>query len=286
MKETELICNPDGSIFHLNLHPHEISDKIIIVGDPGRVELIGNLFDSQELKKSNREFFTITGMYKGKRLSVISSGIGTDNIDILINELDALRNFNLQTKQALPERNSLTLVRLGTSGGLQADLGPGESIITKKAIGFDSVLNYYKGIDKITDHKFEKLFMKHTDWSERLPSPYIIDADKDLLSSFSEIKGAKGLTISTPGFYAPQGRSIGLQAWHSDINARIESFEYLGDKILNYEMESSAIYGLASLMGHRALTICTAIGNRVTGKFINDYRPLIKDLAIRILEII
>jgi len=286
MKETELITNNDGSIFHLHLQPGEVAKKIIIVGDPGRVDMIGQHLKDIRVRKSNREFFTVTGNYNEKEISIISSGIGTDNIDILVNELDALFNYNLESGDQLTERTSLTLVRLGTSGGLQPDLQPGQAIISEKAIGFDAVMNYYQGIQDITDPVFESAFMRHTLWHDRLPRPYIVDASSELLDKFSETGFIKGMTISTPGFYAPQGRRISLVPIDEDINEKIMTFRYKGNRILNYEMESSAIYGLSSLLGHKAITICSAIGNRVTGKFLKDYTPVMNELALKVLEII
>ncbi|MEA1886731.1 MAG: nucleoside phosphorylase [Bacteroidota bacterium] len=286
MKETELITNNDGSIFHLRLKPGEVAEKIIIVGDPGRVEMLGKNLDSIIFKRINREFFTITGTYRNKEVSIVSSGIGTDNIDILLNELDALFNYDLEDKVPLKERTSLTLIRLGTSGGLQPDLLPGQAIITEKAIGFDSVMNYYSGIEKITDIQFESEFIRHTAWPDRLPYPYIIDGSKELLDKFSPTGFIKGMTISTPGFYAPQGRKLSLKPFDEKINDKIMTFRYKGNRILNYEMESSAIYGLSKLLDHKAITLCAAIGNRATGKFINDYKPIINNLSIAVLDII
>jgi len=286
MKETELICNDDGSIFHLRLRPGEAAKKIILVGDPGRVDMIGKHLDNIRVKRNNREFFTLTGSYKNKEISIMSSGIGTDNIDILLNELDAIFNYDLESGKELKEKTSLSIVRLGTSGGLQAELYPGEPVISEKAIGFDSVMNFYRGIEEITDPAFESAFMKHTSWNSRLPRPYIIDASDDLLDKFSKTGFTGGMTISTPGFYAPHGRLITLEPADMDLNEKIRTFTYKGSQVLNYEMESSAIYGLSSLLGHKAITICLSIGNRVSGKFLNDYKPLMNDLAVRVLEII
>lgn len=286
MKETELITNNDGSIFHLRLHPGEVAEKIIIVGDPGRVEMIGEQLDSIKLRRTNREFFTITGTYRNKDITVISSGIGTDNIDILMNELDALFNFDLPARLPLKKRRSFSIVRLGTSGGLQPDLLPGQAIITEKAIGFDGVMNYYSGIEEISDPVFESEFTRHTSWSDRLPCPYIIDASEELLEKFSVTGFVRGMTISSPGFYAPQGRTLSLAPHDRDLNNKIMSFRYNGSRILNYEMESSAIYGLSALLGHRAITLCASIGNRATGKFVNEYKPVMKELAGLVLDII
>ena len=284
MKQTELITNNDGSIFHLRLKPEHISDRIIIVGDPGRVGLVSSLFDSTEVKITNREFHTVTGTYKGKRITVISSGIGTDNIDILINELDAVVNFDLVLKTPLGDRTSLTLIRLGTSGGLQKEIEAGSFLISEKAIGFDGVMNFYKDIGLITDLDFENALKLHTGWPERLSTPYVVDPDPALLEKFSSLGLATGITVSAPGFYAPQGRYLSLEPFDIKINDKLESFRYNGRKITNYEMESSAIYGLSGLLGHKALTICAIIGNRVTGRFVSDYHGLMEDLSMIILD--
>lgn len=284
MKETELITNKDNTIFHLHLTGKEIADRVIIVGDPARVELIGSLLHSIKVKKSNREFHTITGMYSGKEITVISSGIGTDNIDILVNELDAAVNYDLKTKKIKEEKRILNIVRLGTSGGLQADIEPGSYLVSRKAIGFDNVMNYYSDIESFTDKSFESALMKHLKWPDRLSTPYIIDADLGLFERFSSLGLASGLTISAPGFYAPQGRRLSLDPYMPDINDRIQSFRYKDEMICNYEMESSAIYGLSKMLGHRSLTICSVIGNRISGEFLNDYRKSIKTLAKLVLE--
>ena len=284
MKQTELITNSDNTIFHLHLETKDIADNIIVVGDPGRVDLIASLLDTIKVKRSNREFHTVTGFFHGKEITVISSGIGTDNIDILINELDAAVNYNLQTREANKERRTLKIIRIGTAGGLQAEIEPGSYLISRKAIGFDNVMNYYSGIEEYTDTEFEKALMNHLNWSDRLSRPYIIDADPELLSTFTALGLKDGLTISAPGFYAPQGRRLSLDIAMPGINDRIESFKYKDEKIFNYEMESSAIYGLSRMLGHRALTICSVIGNRVTGKFLNDYRRSILNLSKLVIE--
>ncbi|HUS86891.1 MAG TPA: nucleoside phosphorylase [Bacteroidales bacterium] len=284
MKKTELITNNDGSIFHLRLKPEHISDKIIIVGDPDRVGLVSSLFDSTECKISNREFHTVTGAYKNKRITVISSGIGTDNIDILINELDAVVNFDLVLKKPLSDRTSLTLIRIGTSGGLQKEIEAGSFLISEKAIGFDGVMNFYKGIESIMDKDFETAFKLHTGWPDRLAAPYVVDSDPSLFVKFSSLGLASGITVSAPGFYAPQGRYLSLEPFDTKINDKLGSFRYGGRKITNYEMESSAIYGLSGLLGHKALTICSVIGNRVTGKFVSDYHGLIEVLSKIVLD--
>ncbi|MEE4114983.1 MAG: nucleoside phosphorylase [Marinilabiliaceae bacterium] len=286
MKETELITNIDNTVFHLHLKGDEIADRVIIVGDPARVDLVASMFDIIKIRKSNREFHTITGISSGKEITVISSGIGTDNIDILINELDAAVNYDLAGKKRLKEKRTLSFVRMGTSGGLQGDIEPGTFVVSSRAIGFDNVLNFYTGIDEITDTSFESALMKHLEWSPRLSRPYIVDADSDLLSLFTNEGIRAGLTISAPGFYAPQGRTLSIEPVMAGINDRIETFRYGDEIILNYEMESSAIYGLSALLGHKAVTVCSVIGNRVSGKFLNDYRRSILELTRLVLKLI
>ncbi len=284
MKQTELITNPDGSIFHLHLKPVDIAQKIVIVGDPDRVEMVSSFFDSIRVRKQNREFNTVTGTYKSKEITVISSGIGTDNIDILLNELDAIVNFNLSTKKPHDTKTSLEIIRIGTSGGLQGEIEPGSFVITEKAIGFDGVMNYYSGIEAISDISFEKEFMEYTKWPDRLSYPYIIESDRELFTRFESVGITSGYTVSSPGFYGPQGRTLTIEPYIPNINDLLGSFRYKGNKIMNYEMESSAIYGLSKMLGHKAVTICAVIGNRVTGKFLVDYKPNITELIGLVLE--
>jgi uridine phosphorylase len=285
MKYTELITNPDGSIFHLHLLPDEIADNIIIVGDPGRVEMIGQMLDTVRVRKSNREFNTITGLYHDTAVTVISSGIGTDNIDIVINELDALVNIDLSTGMAVDEPRTLSFIRIGTAGGLQADMPVGSFIATAKAIGFDGVLHFYEGYEWCIDHMLADALASHLDWPDTLAYPYVVDADATLLETVaSDMR--RGITISSPGFYGPQGRRLRLEPFDNDINDRISSFRFEGRIITNYEMESSALYGLAKLLNHRALTICVVIANRITGKFLSDYNPAVKSLAQHVLDAI
>jgi uridine phosphorylase len=283
MKQTELITNPDGSVFHLHLLPGDIADHIIIVGDPGRVEMIGQLFDSVRVRKSNREFSTVTGSYRDKEITVISSGIGTDNIDIVVNELDALANIDLSTGVAVEEPRSLTFIRLGTAGGLQPDLAVGSFIATAKAVGFDGVLHFYEGYEWCLDHMLADALATHLEWPDTLAYPYVVDADTSLLEEIAEGMN-RGITISSPGFYGPQGRRLRLEPFDNELNDNITSFRFRGDRITNYEMESSAIYGLAKLLNHKALTICVVIGNRVTGEFLNDYKPAVMSLARQVLD--
>jgi uridine phosphorylase len=283
MKKTELITNPDGSVFHLHLLPGEIADNIIIVGDPGRVDMIADMLDSVRVRKCNREFCTATGTYGGMEVTVISSGIGTDNIDIVINELDALANIDLVTGMAVEEPRSLSFVRIGTTGGLQSELPVGSFIATARAVGFDGVLHFYEGYEWCLDHMLADALATHLEWPDVLAYPYAVEADATLLERLAgDI--TKGITISTPGFYAPQGRRLRLEPFDNEINDNITSFRFRGEKITNYEMESSAIYGLSKLMGHKALTICVVIGNRITGEFLNDYKPAVKSLAKKVLD--
>jgi len=283
-KKTELITNKDGSIFHLNLLPGDISNKIIIVGDPGRVDMLAALMQEVRVRKENREFRTVTGMFDNSEITVISSGIGTDNIDILINELDALVNIDLNTGMSKEEPVSLTFIRLGTSGGLREDIPAGSCILTETAIGFDGLLHFYEGYDWILDTALSDTLVEYLEWPDTLSYPYAVNANRDLVQIFSQENFKKGITISAPGFYAPQGRKLRLETFDSEINTKLSEFSFRGRTICNYEMESSAIYGLSALLGHKALTICLVIGNRVTGEFVQDYKPLMNDLALIVLK--
>ncbi len=283
-RESELIINQDGSIFHLHLLPEDIADDIILVGDPGRVETVASFFDSIELKKQNREFCTITGQYNNKRITVISTGIGTDNIDIVVNELDAIANINLKTRTNNPEHRTLNLIRIGTSGALQKDIPVDSFLMSKRSIGFDGLLNFYEGRNTISDADFEFAFKYHVDWNRMLPSPYIVDASEKLIQKLEGDNIRKGITISAPGFYGPQGRRLRLPILDPEINNKIESFELNKEKVTNYEMESSAIFGLSKLLGHHAITICAIIANRVRGEYSKDYKPVIKELIQTVLD--
>jgi uridine phosphorylase len=285
-KKTELITNKDGSIFHLNLLPGDISNKIIIVGDPGRVEMLGSLMQDIRVKKENREFHTITGSFENTEITVISSGIGTDNIDILVNELDALVNIDLITGIIKEEPVSLTFVRLGTSGGLREDIPAGSCVLTETAIGFDGLLHFYEGYDWILDTGLSDTLVEYLEWPDTLSYPYAVNANKELVELFQNKELRNGITISAPGFYAPQGRRLRLETFDNEINNKLAEFSYRGRTISNYEMESSAIYGLSALLGHKALTICLVIGNRVTGEFVQDYKPLMSDLALKVFHLI
>lgn len=285
-KKTELIVNKDGSIFHLNLLPDDISNKVVVVGDPGRVDMLASLMQEVRVRKENREFRTVTGSFDGNEITVISSGIGTDNIDILLNELDALVNIDLKTGEIKEEPVSLSIVRLGTSGGLRSDVPAGGAVLTQTAIGFDGLLHFYEGYDWILDHGLSDALVEYLEWPDTLSYPYSVNASKELAAIFQNENFIKGITISAPGFYAPQGRRLRLDTFDNEINSKLAEFIYRGRTITNYEMESSALYGLSALLGHRALTICLVIGNRVTGEFVNDYKPLMKELAIKVFRLL
>jgi uridine phosphorylase len=285
-KKTELITNKDGSIFHLNLLPEDISDKIIIVGDPGRVDMLATLLQDVRVRKENREFHTVTGTFDTSEITIISSGIGTDNIDILINELDALVNIDLNTGKTKEDPVSLTFIRLGTSGGLRDDVPAGSCVLTETAIGFDGLLHFYEGYDWILDTGLADALVEYLEWPDALSYPYAVNANKELIELFQKEDFKKGITISAPGFYAPQGRRLRLETFDNEINNKLSEFSFRGRTISNYEMESSAIYGLSALLGHKALTICLVIGNRVTGEFVQDYKPLITDLALKVLKVV
>ena len=235
---SELIINDDGSIFHLHLRPEQLADTVILVGDPGRVAMVSGFFDKKECEVSNREFRTVTGSYKGKRMTVLSTGIGIGNIDISVTELDALANVNFATRQEKPEKRRLTLLRLGTSGALQPDIKVGDFVFSRTSVGFDGLLNYYKGRNEVCDLAIERAFIEHTGWNELLPKPYFIDADKALFEHFRDVT-VEGITVAAPGFYGPQGRWVRLQPQDVQLNEKIESFDYNGRRITNFEMEGS-----------------------------------------------
>ncbi len=280
-KPSELIVNNDGSIFHLKLLPQDISENIILVGDPGRVDLISGFFESIEIEKHNREFKTVTGYYNKKRLTVISSGIGTDNIDIVINELDALANIDLEKRIDKQEFKQLNFIRLGTSGAVQGDIPVGSFVASKKSVGFDNLLFFY-GIDPENKAMASEL-KKQLKWPEKQPFPYIINASDQLLNLFDK-EVLEGINISAPGFYGPQGRELRVPLAYPEGNNIIEQFEFKDQKITNYEMESSAIYGLSKYLNHNALTICVIIANRVTKEYVGNYKPMVKSLVKLVLD--
>jgi uridine phosphorylase len=284
IKSSELILNPDGSIFHLHLKPEQIADNIILVGDPGRVDLIRKLLTDIEFRVQNREFVSITGRYNNQRITIVSTGIGTDNIDIVVNELDALANINLSTREINPVHRELNLVRIGTSGGLQDFLGVNSFVISQKAIGFDGLLNFYANRNTVSDLPFEEAFKQHTNWGKQLTSPYVVDCSEKLLLKVHQEDTIVGVTISAPGFYGPQGRVLRLPLADADLNEKIESFSFEGHKITNFEMECSAIYGLSKLLGHQALTICLIIANRIKKEANSNYHQSMETLIKLVLD--
>lgn len=281
---SELILNTDGSIFHLHLKPGQIANDIILVGDPGRVEMIADFFDEIEVRAQNREFVTVTGRYKGKRLTVLSTGIGTDNIDIVVNELDALVNIDLETREIKANKTSLNLIRIGTSGALQGDIPVDAFLVSRKAIGFDGLMNFYARREEFADLAFENAFTSYTNWNPLLASPYVVDCNADLYNKITDSDFIPGITISAPGFYGPQGRELRLNIIDRQINDKIEAFRFGDMKITNYEMECSAIYGLSKLLGHQALTVCIIIANRISRDASSDYKSVMKRLVIKILD--
>ncbi len=280
---SELIINADGSVFHLHIRPENLADTVILVGDPGRVSAVASHFDSRECEISSREFRTVTGTYRGRRMSVISTGIGTDNIDIVVTELDALVNIDFETREEKPEKRSLTILRLGTSGAIQPDLRIGDFLFARTSAGFDGLLNFYKGRNEVCDLEIEKAFMAHTGWNPLLAKPYFIDASRKLYELFKD-STKEGITIAAPGFYGPQGRWVRIEPADRDLNGKIESFEYSGRRITNFEMESSALAGLAALMGHEAATICTIIAQRIAGDAQTDYKPYVEKMITMALD--
>ena len=284
--ESELIINSDGSVFHLHLKPEQLADKVILVGDPGRVETVAKHFDKIECKVSNREFRTITGTYQGKRISVQSTGIGCDNIDIVVNELDALANIDFTTREEKDKHRQLSIVRIGTCGGLQTFTPVGTFICSEISIGFDGLLNFYNGRDEVCDIPMEEAFKKHMNWNQRLGAPYFVHNDEELLNRiFHPEKGmVKGVTIACGGFYGPQGRELRIPLADPSQNEKIEGFEYQGKKITNFEMESSAVAGLSKLLGHKALTVCMVIANRKIKEANTGYKNQIEDLIKIVLD--
>lgn len=280
---SELIINDDGTIFHLHLLPKQLADTIILVGDPARVEQIASLFEQEECRAANREFKSVTGYYKGKRMTVLSTGIGIGNIDICMTELDALANIDFATRTEKTEKRQLTIVRLGTSGALQPDIKVGDVVYARTSVGFDSLLGYYAGRNEVCDLEIEKAFIEHTSWSSLLPKPYFVNSDDKLWKLFKD-SVTEGITIAAPGFYAPQGRWVRLQPADPELNEKIESFRFEGRRITNFEMEGSALAGLARLMGHRATTMCTIIAQRIAKDACTDYKPFVEKMIRMALD--
>jgi uridine phosphorylase len=282
--ESELIINEDGSVFHLHLKPEHLADKIILVGDPGRVSLVASHFSNIECEVENREFHTITGTYKDKRITVQSTGIGCDNIDIVLNEMDALANIDFKTRTEKNEKKQLTIVRIGTCGGLQPYTPTGTFIASEKSIGFDGLLNFYAGRNEVCDLDFEEYFKKYMDWNPQLCAPYVIDADAELLERIASKDMVKGVTIACGGFFGPQGRELRIPLADPNQNEKVEKFEYKGYRITNFEMESSAVAGLSKLMGHKAMTCCMVIANRLAKKTETNYKNNIDNLIELVLD--
>ena len=282
--ESELIINNDGSCFHLHLRPEQLADRVILVGDPGRVETVASHFDARECEVSSREFRTITGTYQGKRITVQSTGIGCDNIDIVMNELDTLANVDYNTRTEKDEHRTLTIVRIGTCGGLQPFTPTGCFIASVKSIGFDGLLNYYAGRNEVCDLKLEEAFKQHMKWNPIKGSPYVAVANSDLIDQIAKDDMIRGYTVACGGFYGPQGRILRADVADPDQNNKVESFEYDGMKICNYEMESSALAGLASILGHRAMTCCMVIANRYTTEMNTEYKNSIDTLIQKVLD--
>ena len=269
IKSSELILNPDGSVYHLNLNPEHIAHDIIFVGDQNRVEKITQFFDSIEFSTQKREFKTQTGIYKGKRITVMSTGIGPDNIDITMNELDALVNIDMKTRQAKDKLTSLNIVRIGTSGSLQEDIPVDSFVMGEYGLGLDNMLRSYV-IDDITENDMEDAFIKHTNWDLRKGKPYIIECSKTLKNKFDSDQIHKGITGTAGGFYGPQGRVLRLDIQDPSLNSKMDSFSFKGVRMANLEMETSAIYGLGKLMGHNCLSLNAIIANRANGTFSAD----------------
>ena len=280
---SELIINNDGSIFHLHVRPDQIATTIILCGDPKRVDLIASHFDSIECDISSREFHTITGTYRGRRLSCVSHGIGCDNIDIVVTELDALVNIDFATRQEKTEHTTLTLVRIGTSGGLQECSPVGSYVVAAKSMGFDGLLNYYEVPDGVFDLDLETAFCNHVGWNPRLPAPYVVSADTELVNRIGHDM-VQGITIAAPGFYGPQGRYVRARPADLDLNSKIQSFEYNGWQITNFEMESSALAGMSALLGHKAMTVCAIIAGRVSHNMNTEYKGSIEGLIQIVLD--
>ena len=276
--ESELIINDDGSAFHIHLKPEELADKVILVGDPGRVDMVGEFLEEKEFRHASREFVSITGKYRGSRITVLSTGIGTDNIDIVLTELDSLANVDFKTREVRPEHRCLTILRIGTTGAIQPDIPLGSFIFSEVSVGCDGLLNWYADIDKVNIPEMEEAFKKHTHWDSRLSSPYFVKAGQRLIDAFRDCT-VKGVTISAQGFYGPQGRVVRLPLAMPDMLETFESFRFGEYRITNFEMESSAVAGLAAHLGHEAGTVCCAIANRYLKDSNTNYKPRVRQLV-------
>jgi uridine phosphorylase len=281
--ESELILNPDGSVYHLHILPEQLAGDIIVVGDQGRVEEVSAFFDTIECKIQNREFVTHTGVFKNKRITVLSTGIGTDNIDIVLNELDALVNIDLETRTIRPEKKSLNIIRIGTSGALQGDIAVDSFVASSYGMGLDGLLNYYAGMHSCDHPEIAEAFMQHAGWMKGLPYPYVAGASPALLQKIA-FDLTHGITATAPGFYGPQGRQLRLAPALPDLNEKLGSFRHGNLRITNFEMETSALYGLGNLLGHQCLTVCAIIANRVAREYSRNYKSAVNSLVRLVLE--
>ena len=280
---SQLVLNAEGAVYHLNLHPDQLADTVIMVGDPGRVDMIASFFDKIEVKRQNRELVSRTGYFHGKRITALSTGMGTDNLDIVMNELDTLANIDLKTRMPKDEHKSLNLIRIGTCGALQPDIEVGQNVATRYAIGLDGLIYFYEKSKEVNEIAMRDAFIKQMDYPTDLPKPYVVEGSKKLFDQLAQ-GYYTGVTATAPGFYGPQGRTLRMHLAYPELNHKIEAFEHEGWRVCNFEMESSALYGLGKMMGHNCLTICVAIANRVTEKFATDYHPFIKKLVLDTLE--
>lgn len=281
---SQLPLNSEGAIYHLNLHPDQLADDVILVGDPGRVDLIASYFDKIEVKRQNRELVTRTGWFNGKRITALSTGMGTDNLDIVMNELDTLANIDLTTRTPKEEHRTLNLIRLGTCGALQPDIEVEDTYVaTRYAIGLDGLLYFYEKHKEVNLVELRDAFIKQMDYPKDLPLPYAVEGSKELFDRLAE-GYQQGITATAPGFYGPQGRTLRMHLTYPENNRKMEAFNFNGWRVCNFEMESSALYGLGKMMGHDCLTICAVIANRVTEKFANDYHPYVKKLVENTLQ--
>ncbi len=282
--ETDLLLTEGSEIYHLHLKPGDIGKTVYLVGDPGRVEEMSQLFDTVDLRVANREFVTHTGTYNKKRVSVLSTGIGTDNIEIVLNELDAITNIDLKSKEVLAGHTSLNLIRIGTTGALQSDIEPGSTVMSGISGGLDNVMHFYRDAPDLFNAELGEAFQNHMNWNPSNSKPYFIAASEMLAEKFSANSYLSEITLSAPGFYAPQGRSLRGRIMDNDYLQRLTDFRFRDLRITNFEMESSALYGISRLLGHNALTICTVVANRISGKFLSDYHPAIKKLLKEVLD--
>ena len=276
--ESELIINSDGSVFHLHLKPEELADTVILVGDPGRVDMVSEFFEDKEFRHQSREFVSVTGSYKGKRMTVLSTGIGTDNIDIVMNELDALANIDFQTREVKAQKKSLNILRIGTSGAIQPDIPLGSFVFSHISVGCDGLMNWYADRDKIAMPEIEEAFKKHVGWNKHLPDPYFVRSGKKMSDAFRDIT-VKGMTIAASGFYGPQGRVLRMPLSMPDMLETFESFRFEDERVTNFEMEGSAVAGIAAHLGHNAGTVCCIIANRHIGSSNPDYKPRVRELV-------